>query len=700
MTALLAVVLALQAAGAVFGLAGLREPVGRRLSLTATGLSGVAAAALSLAVLIGGRTLSLEVGTGLPFGDLRFRVDALSAFFLGTIGVVLVASAIYADGYLRHHERRTGPHLAVVAGLAASMTVVVVAADGWTFLLGWEAMAWLSYLAVILDARDQRAARAAFLMLAVSELGTVALVAAILALAGGADLSFARLAAGGSALDPRSASLVFLALIAGFGAKAGVLPLQLWLPEAHPAAPSHVSALLSAVIVKLGVYGIVRFALGFLPATVAWWGPFLMILGAVTAFVAVLWALFERDLKRVLAYSTIENVGIIVVAIGLAETFRQEGLLVLGSIALVVALYHTANHAFYKGLLFLQAGAVDHATGTRDLDRLGGLLRVLPWTGALFLVGTLSIAAIAPFGGYISEWMTLEALFQSFALVDLGSRVVAVLAGALLALTVATAVMVFARAFGIGFLGMARSRGAAEAREVPRAMRLGALVLLTASLVLGFVPALVLPLADAAAAGVAGPHVIDRIVPPVYTAHPGDYAPLVTLGAGLFRGLLPVNGLIVIPAPGLSTINSPTYLVLAELLLLALVWLVVRAIPRSGADRRAPVWAGGVRRFTAQMQYTAVAYANPMRLIFDGLLRSRTRSARRSPAAEGGTGEIEYEQEVPPPLDRELYRPLLRGAARLARSAKVIQSGDINQYVAYIFLVVIVVLLLRVLSRV
>jgi hypothetical protein len=217
--------------------------------------------------------------------------------------------------------------------------------------------------------------------------------------------------------------------------------------------------------------------------------------------------------------------------------------------------------------------------------------------------------------------------------------------------------------------------------------------------VLGLVPPLVLPLVDGAAAGIVGPSVIAHLVPPVHTDYPGDYAPLVTLGAGLFRGLLPVQGLIVIPAPGLSTINSPSYLVIAEGLLLLLLWLVVRRLPRLGADRTVPVWAGGIPRFSERMQYSALAYANPVRLIFDQLLRSRAAASARTALAEGGPGELSYTQEVPPPLERELYAPLLRAAARLADAVKVIQSGDINRYVTYIFAIVLIALVLRILSR-
>ncbi len=681
---------------AVLGLTVGGTRAGRAAALALLALGGTLAVALGGAVLAGAPAPSVDIASGLPLGHLQFGLDSLSAIFVILAGLLLVAASIFADGYLAPHtgERATGVHLAVLSGLAAAMVLVCTARDGVGFLMAWESIAWLSYLAVILEIDDRQVSRAAFQMLAVSELGTLAVVAALLAL-GGSGFGFAALAAQGQHLGDPAASLVFLAFVFGFGAKAGILPLQMWLPEAHPAAPSHVSALLSAVIVKLGVYGIIRFGLGMLPHPDAWWGPALIGVGTTTALVGILWALFQRDLKRVLAYSTIENVGIIVAALGLAETFRAAGLELLASLALVAALYHAVTHALAKGVLFLGSGAVDRATGTRDLERLGGLARRLPVTSITMLLAILSLAAVAPFAGYLSEWMILETFLQGFNLPDLASRMVVLAGGALLALTAASAMVVFARLYAIGFVGQPRSRGAAEATEGAQSMRLAGALLLGPALAIALLPTLVLPLVDRAAQGIVGPSVLAHLVPPLYGGHPGAYAPLVGLGATLLGGILPINGLVVIPAPGFSTINSPTYLAIAELLLLALAVGGVRAIRRLGGDRRAPVWAGGIPAFEARRQYTATAYANPMRLIFQPVLRSVGVARGSDLAATGGTGAIEYEQSVPPPLERVLYRPLLAGVDRLARAIKVVQSGDTNQYVAYIFVVVLLVLLLR-----
>ncbi|HTS14955.1 MAG TPA: proton-conducting transporter membrane subunit [Candidatus Sulfotelmatobacter sp.] len=693
---LLVLVYGLFGAAAIIGLVTPRARVARTGALAAIALGGVAAIALSAMVLAGADEPVIVVASGLPLGSLHLGLDPLAAVFLALLGVVLVPAMIYADGYLALEEGHAPirSHLALLALLALSITLVLTATDGVTFLVGWELLAWSSFLSAVLDVDDRATARAAYLMLAVSQLGSFGLVAAILALGGG-HFEFAALAAGGSALGEPARSLVFIGLLVGFGAKAGLLPLQLWLPEAHPAAPSHVSALLSAVIVKLGLYGLIRFALDILGQPAPWWGPLLIVVGGVTAVVGILWALFQADLKRVLAYSTIENVGIIVATIGLAETFRADGLAPMAAITLVVALYAIVAHGLAKSLLFLAAGAVDRATGTRQLDRLGGLLRRMPVTASAALLGCLSIAAVAPFAGYLAEWQVLETYLQGFRLTLIADRVVVAATGALLALTAATAVMVFVRLFGIAFVGLPRSAGADDASEGPRSMRLAMSLLAAALVALGFLPTLVLTVLDRAAAGIVGPSILPQLVPPVFGNLPDAYAALVALGGRLFAGLLPVQGLIIIPSPVFSTINSPTYLTLAELGLLAVVGLAVRLVPRMAADRRAPVWAGGIPRFRPSMQYSAVAYANPVRLIFAVVLGSRT-TASRPRAAVGETGAVAYAQDVPAPLERWVYGPVLSVVDRLARGVKVVQSGDVNQYVAYIFVIVLLVLLLRV----
>ena len=689
-------ILAADVSAAVLALVVRRTPLRRHLALGFLGAGAVLTIVLGGVVLAGGKVAAIELRTNLPLGPLHLALDPLGALFLVLAGILVLAAAVYADGYLAHVPGTTaGVHIGILALLAAAIVLVLVAGDAVTFLMAWEVLAWSAYLAVVLDVNNQRVAAAAFLMLAASELGTVMLVAALVAL-GGPGFTFAELAVNGARIAEPARTLVFLAILFGFGAKAGFLPLQLWLPEAHPAAPSHVSALLSAIIVELGIYGIIRFAIVSLPAPEPWWGPAMTALGATTAVVGILWALVQRDLKRVLAYSTIENVGIVLAALGLAETFREQGLALLASLALVAALFHVATHALGKGVLFLGAGAVDHATGTRDLDRLGGLLRRMPVASAGMLLGVLSVAAVAPFGGFLSEWMILETFLQSPAIPSIGARLAIVAAGVVLALTTATAVMVFARLFGIGFAGRPRSRAAAEAHDAPRPMTFGMAVLLGPLLAVSLLPALVLPLVDRAGAGLVGPATLAHLVPPLFGTQPGVYAALVAIGGATFRGWLPVNGLVIIPAPGLSTIVSPTYLALFELGFIVLVAAGVRVVRRLGSDRTAPAWAGGDARPEPAGQYTATAYANPMRLIFGALFRSRAQLRVDDPAARGGHGAVAYRQEVPPPLERELYRPLVQLVSRVADAVKVVQSGDTNAYVGYIFAVVLVVLILRI----
>jgi hydrogenase-4 component B len=660
-------------------------------------LAAAAALVAGLAILAGGRVSALTLPSALPFGPLIMQPDPLSALFLTIIGLVGGAAALYSLGYLPAFAGHRDVRLfgVLLNALLLSLVVTVVAADAVLFLMGWEGMAWLSYLLVNYEHEDPTVTRAGYRMLVVSELGTAGVVGAFFLLSGATGhLDFTTLRSGAAALRPGLRHAVFVASLLGFGAKAGLLPFQLWLPEAHPAAPSNVSALLSAILIKLGIYGIIRVAFDLLGPGPAWWGMLVMVLGAATALAGILYALLQGDLKRVLAYSSVENVGIILVGLGAALLFRAWSLPALGAIAALAALYHVLNHATYKGLLFLGAGAVDRAVGSRRLDQLGGLVHRMPQTAALFLVGTLAIAGVPPLNGYISEWMTLETLLRTNAIPDVGTRIVAAAAGAAVALTAGLAVAAFVRAFGITFVGLPRSAGAAAAREVAVSMRIAMGLLAAACVGLGVFPTFVLPALDRVTASLLGTSVINQVVPPLFTDQPGDYAPLLGLGGGLFRGL-PVNGLIVIAAPTLNTITAPTYLVLAEALLLILVLIALRLLHPLGERRIGPVWAGGIPTFTARMQYTALAYSNPLRLIFNGLYRSHHRFDARRPAARHLDGVIDYTQQVPDPFERELYRPLLHALDALSRRAQALQSGSVNHYVAYIFAIVLVILLLR-----
>jgi hydrogenase-4 component B len=699
MTGMLVSTLGLCILGGLLAICVRRPPAVIVTTGLCAGLAALGALGVGLALLAGVPAPDLSVPSALPFGPLVLRPDRLSAFFLIVIGLVGAPVSLYSIGYLRgftgHRDLRLFGVL--LNGLLLTLILTVTAADAVLFLMAWQMMAWLSYLLVNYEHEDPEVTRAGYRMLVVSELGTVGVVAAFLLLFGPVGrVDFAGLRVGAAALSPELRNVAFLAALFGFGAKAGLLPLQLWLPEAHPAAPSNVSALLSAVIIKLGIYGIARFGLDLLGIGPAWWGLFVLELGAVTALVGILYALLQSDLKRVLAYSSIENIGIILVGLGAALLFRAWTLPALAAIAAIAALYHVLNHAAYKGLLFLAAGAVDRGAGSRELERLGGLVRRMPWTAGLFLVGSLAIAGVPPLNGYISEWMTLEILLRTDAVPHTATRIAVAAGGVLVALTAGLAVTAFVRVFGVAFVGIPRSPGAAAAREAPRTMRLAMASLAVVCLGLGVLPTFVLPGLDRVTAPFLGTSVIDRVVPPLFSADPGPYAPLAAIGGRLFRGL-PVNGLVVIAAPTLNTITAPTYLLLAEALLVGLVLAALRRRLSLGGRRTAPVWAGGIPAFASTMQYSGLAYSNPVRVIFNGVYRSGHRLDPLRAAARDLEGRIEYTQEVPEPLERELYRPLRGVIDRLSRGAQHLQSGSVNRYVGYIFAIVLVVLLLRLL---
>lgn len=677
----------------------------RAITITAAlcvATGGVAAMVAGIGVLGGAPAPRGVLDTNLPFGELSLHLDMLSAFFLTMIGLVSLPVAIYSIGYLAHSRglRRLRAFGALFNLLLLSLVLIVSAADGIVFLMAWEAMAFLSYLMVNFDYEDVSVIRSGFMMLAISELGTIGIFIAFLLLyQASGSFGYEALRAAAPALAVPLRSAVFLLAFTGFGAKAGILPLQLWLPEAHPAAPSHISALLSAVIIKLGIYGMLRFLLDFLGGSgvdPAWWGLTILCIGALTALVGILYSVVQDDLKRVLAYSSIENIGIILAGLGAALTFRAYHLTALAAIAAIVTLYHVLNHAVYKGLLFLGAGSVQHATGTRELAKLGGLIRLMPWTALFFIVAALAISAVPPFNGYISEWMLLETLLQSFAIPDTLTKVIIAIAGALLALTAGIAVTAFVRAYGVSFLALPRSKEAAGAHEAPLSMRLAMGFLAFFCLALGVLPTFVIPALDRVTTPLLGQSVLNQVVPPLFTNHPGDYQLLITLGGGLFSGWLPVNGLVVIAAPAFSTIDSPTYLFLAEILLVGIVLLAVRALRPLGSRRVGRVWAGGIPRFTASMTYTGLAYSNPIRLIFHSLYRSHASTGEtEGAAARHREGHITYQQEIPPPFERILYQPLLNFWGGLTRRTRIIQSGNVNHYVAYIFVIVLIVLILR-----
>jgi hydrogenase-4 component B len=655
------------ALGAVVALLLQRWPAAARWAGGLLGLTGcLAGLVAALPVLLNGGQLRLELFRSAPFAPVSLRLDGLAAWFVLLISVVGFAVGLAGLGYGRSYVRHGGPRLAAATGLfQASMLFVVLADSAFAFLLAWEVMSLASYALVVHEHEQPGVVQAGYVYLVMTHLGTAFLVTAFLVLfAASGDFGFAGFKTAATTLDPRLRDALFLLGLVGFGTKAGLIPLHVWLPRAHPVAPSHISALMSGVMLKTAIYGLVRLDWDLLGGGPAWWGGLLLVLGLISAVMGVLYALMEHDLKRLLAFHSVENIGIILIGLGAALSLGAFGQPAAAALALGAGLFHALNHALFKALLFLGAGAIQQATGTKDLEHLGGLIRRLPATAVLFLLGAMAISALPPLNGFASEWLTFQSLLA------LGSAASAtwvaagaVLAGGLLALTGALAAACFVKAFGVAFLGLPRSEQAAGAREAPLALRGGMSLLAAACLLLGLQPGLALWLLGPATTELTG----------------------ASLAAGQPSWLGRLAG------PGGAQVD-PTLLLGALLAFGGLALLVGRLLGPT-LVRRGPTWACGFA-LDASMQYGATAFAKPIRLFFRSLLRPE-----RAVNAEYGLSpyvpiRLSYQAGIRPVFERLLYRPLLAGLLGTAGRARAIQSGSLRLYLGYIFATLVVLLVL------
>ena len=638
-----------------------RHPSGLLATAATSGAGGVAATVGGVLLAIHGSGPTLHLGSA-TVGAATFRVEPLAAPFIALLGAVAVAIALYMP---RYHQpgRGTSVYLGVYNLSLLASLAVLGAGNVVAFLVAWESMALMCYLMILRHHDRTGVGRGAFLFIALSEVGFVLIVLALAILAAQTgSLDFAVIAHRAARVPAGWRAAAFVLALCGFGCKAGLVPFHVWLPAAHPVAPADGSAFLSGLIIKLGVYGIALVGIVLLAGGPAWWGLATMGFGAISAVLGILYALMERDLKRFLAYSSIENVGIIVTALGAGMTFTAYGQPAIGTFLLIVALYQTINHGVYKTLLFLEAGVIEHATGTRNLDRLGGLIRALPRSAVVFLVGTMAIAALPPLNGFVSEWMLFQGLFQGFRIHSHTVGILIVVAGALIALTGGLAINAFARAFGIPFLGMPRSHGAAAASE-RRQPIVGPALLAAACVFLAVGAPLVLTALDRVARSATGLDIRSELIVPKLT---------------------------VIPAHTNFSGFSPTYLALFLIcisIVPILIWLAGR--PRA-ASRRTPVWDGGIVSFKPRMQYTATTYANPVRVTFDPLYQPTIHVERASDDPAGRSGPVHYRFKVTPIFERYLYRPLVKVIERLADRVRPIQNGDVNLYLLYVFVVVLI----------
>jgi len=618
----------------------------------------IAAAALS-GLVADAASSEITLPLGLPWIGAHFRADALASFFLTVTGLGGAVTSLYAVGYGSHE---TAPHrvLPVYPAFLAAMNLVVLADDAFTFLLCWEFMSLTSWALVMAHHREPGNARAGFIYLMMASFGTLALLLGFGLLAGpqgGYEFAAVR-----AARHPEAALILALAL-AGAGSKAGLVPLHVWLPLAHPAAPSHVSALMSGVMTKVAVYGFIRIVFDLLGAPGWWSGMVVLAFAAATALLGVLHALMQHDLKRLLAYHTVENIGIIFIGLGLALAFRADGMPGAAALALAAALFHVLNHSLFKSLLFFGAGAVLTETGERNMEHLGGLIHRMPLASLAFLVGCVAISALPPLNGFVSEWLTFQAILLSPAVPQWGLKILIPAVGAVLALSAALAAACFVKAFGVTFLGRPRSAAPAKAGEAD-GFSLAAMFTLAGLCVLaGILPGFVIDaLAPVTRDLVAGRMPLQHVLP---------WLTIVPISESRSS----YDGLLVFVFIGISALISAT----------AIHRLASRAV------RRAPAWDCGYPDPSALTQYTAGSFAQPIRRVF-GTVAFRAREHIAMPPPGEAVAAV-LRVELHDPLWETLYTPLGELVAAAADRLNAFQFLTIRRYLSIVFTLLVLLLL-------
>ncbi|MCY0888163.1 MAG: proton-conducting transporter membrane subunit [Alicyclobacillaceae bacterium] len=618
------------------------------------------------------------------FTSIVYRTNPLSDFFLLLIGSVGLLVSLYGVGYVREYRQEKGAVsvsllLAGVLAFLASMASVVLAGDVFTFLVSWESMSILSFFLVMYEHERSEIQRAGFIYVVMTHLGTVFLTVGFFVMAHYAhSYQFSEF----SKLDmPTTAkSLVLLMMLVGFGTKAGLIPFHIWLPRAHPVAPSHVSALMSGVMIKTALYGFLMvvflfFGVGQIPL---WWGMVVAAIGVPSAVLGILYALLQHEQKRMLAYSSIENMGLLFMGVGVSMLLFSLHQPDFAAFALLAVLVHSLNHALFKSLSFLSAGSVLASTHTQNLNLLGGLMRKMPWTAVFALIAALSISSMPPLNGFVGEWM----LFQSFVMLaiiraSLWVHIVAILLLFALTGTGALVAMAFVRSFGMTFLGMPRSEAVTNAKEVSWTMRIGMGALALACVLLGVYPFWLLRLLEPSIR-------LLTLVDPV--------------GVSPSIGMNNISWLTMIPAPIHSTIGNfePLSIVLALLVMALLsLWLFRRYGNRaSGKKARTvgPVWSGGMT-VDGRMAYTASGYSKPVRIAFQQLFRT-SRQLSVTEGDEHFPKRLLYVHRIPPFAETYLYRPLVSALLVAANVIRKVQNGQVQSYMAYLFLTLLFVLFL------
>ncbi len=601
------------------------------------------------------------------FAKHIFQFDPLCLFFISVIFIISIPSAVYSFGYLKDEYSSAKIKLAwiLLVIFVLSMVFVVSAKNLLVFLVFWEVMSLVSYFLVVFDTEHEKSIQAGMVYMVMTHIGTAFLIAAFMLMYKYANsFDYTAIKSACQLMPAQAKNIIFLLLLAGFGTKAGIVPLHIWLPYAHPQAPSHISSIMSGVMIKTAIYGIIRFITYILGVQSSWWGILLLVLASATCLVGIIYALMVRDIKRLLAYSSVENIGIILLGVGLAMFFQSINMPYLAIFSMIAGLYHLINHAIFKGLLFLCAGSVYKATGTRDIEKLGGLIKRMPQTAVYFLLGAMAISALPPLNGFVSEWLTLQAFFLGALNVTGGVKVFLVICAAILALTSGLAAACFVKAFGITFLAIPRSNYARDAKEAPLSMKAGMAFLSLLTIIFGLACVKIIKILAQVAGSVTG----------------------LDIGSMSFS----FNNFTISPQAGKNIYLSTPLLALILITLGVAGFLIYRIFSRRNAVIY-KTWDCGYYKIGPRNEYTATAFSKPFRIAFSFFLLPyrKTQKIRES---FYHVKSFAYETYTTPVFKKYIYEPLLALVFKMAKSMRKIQLGSIHLYLGYIFITLVLLI--------
>jgi hydrogenase-4 component B len=665
------IIIVLYVTGSLLGLFSRNSKFTRLLTFVPAMLASFFTIIFSASIIIE-NPLRLIVPNILPFVNFEIFVDGVAAFFLLIIGIVSFAVSFYSIGYSKEYEakKRTSVFGFLFNIFILSMVLVVASNNAFFFLLFWELMSLTSFFLVIYDHDKEENLKSGMTYLIMTHFGTAFIFASfLLGYIQTDSFSFDSFRHASATFPLLIKNLVFIFALIGFGTKAGMVPLHLWLPKAHPSAPSNVSALMSAVMIKIGIYGMIRTIFDFsgfgMSPDFSWWGMLLVAAGSASAIIGVLYAVVEHDIKRALAFHSIENIGIILIGLGLSVVFASFNLTALSVLALVASMYHTMNHAIFKGLLFMGAGSVVYATHTRNVEHLGGLIKKMPWTAFLFLIGALSIAGLPPFNGFISEWLTMQALLSSSQIPSTILQISIAFASLPFALTIGIAAATFVKLFGMSFLSKARSNHALNIKEVPRTMILGMSILAAICVLLGVIPFLGTSLIAAAF------HL------PSQPSSPFDSITMQNSSGNSFANL-----------------SMPVVVIILASVAIA-IFGFIRVLGGKTRKTIYGTWDCGFGSLTEKMEYTATSLSQPIRAVFKVFFKPHTQIEKESFGEKNPylLKTIKIETKTKNIFEEMVYLPITSSFIFFFDKIRRLQTGKINSYLLYIMITLVLLLL-------